>query len=101
MFEETITWNEVTCVALTEEEKAEYIERGYSEFEIPEYAFDCVLPDDGQEILIATKHGVSTDICCIDCDDLNNLYGLETNGDWDGVLAWAAMPKYKGVADNG
>lgn len=26
----------------------------------------------------------------------NNLFELETRGDWDGVKAWADMPKYKG-----
>ena len=32
----------------------------------------------------------------IDCDECNNLFELETRGDWDGVEAWANMPKYKG-----
>lgn len=39
--------------------------------------------------------GVSQDVCTIDGDGINNLFELETNGDWDGVKAWAAMPKYK------
>ena len=31
------------------------------------------------------------------CDEVgNNMYSLEDHGDWDGVEAWAAMPKYKG-----
>ena len=95
MFEEKIVWYEVTTRALTNEEKAEYAERGYSDCEIPEYMFDSEMPEDGQEILIATSWGVDKDICCVDGDGCNNLIGLESHGDWDGVKAWAAMPKYK------
>ena len=92
---EKIVWHEVTTRKVTDEEKAEYAEHGYADYEIPEYILDCELPDDGQEILIATSWGVDKDICCIDGDEVNNLYELETRGDWDGVIAWAAMPKYK------
>ena len=95
MFEEKIVWYEVTTRALTNEEKAEYAERGYSDYEIPEYMFDSEMPEDEQEILIATSWGVDKDICCMDSDGCNNLIGLESHGDWDGVKAWAAMPKYK------
>lgn len=96
MFEEKIIWYEITTRPLTEEEKAEYAERGYANYEIPEYIFSCEMPDDGQEILVATSWGVSQDLCMIDCDECNNLFELETRGDWDGVKAWADMPKYKG-----
>ena len=72
-----ITWHEVTCRALTAEEKAEYAERGYADYEVPEYIFDCEMPDDGDEILIATRWGVDKDICSVDCDECNNLIGLE------------------------
>lgn len=96
MFEEKIIWHEITTRPLTEEEKAEYAERGYANYEIPEYIFSCEMPDDGQEILVATSWGVSQDLCMIDCDECNNLFELETRGDWDGVKAWADMPKYKG-----
>ena len=57
------------------------------------------MPDDGDEILIATRWGVDKDICSVDCDECNNLIGLEDHGDWDGVLAWAAMPQYNGGAE--
>lgn len=40
--------------------------------------------------------GSKDNICMIDCDECNNLFDLETRGDWDGVKAWADMPKYKG-----
>lgn len=100
MFEEKIIWHEITERALTNEEKAEYAERGYADYEIPEYMFSCEMPVDGQEILVATSWGVSQDLCMIDCDECNNLFELETRGDWDGVKAWAAMPQYKGGDSN-
>ena len=99
MLEEKIVWHEVTTRALTDEEKAEYVERGYSDYEVPEYMFDSEMPKDGQEILIATGWGVDKDVCSVDGDGCNNLISLESHGDWDGVMAWAAMPKYKGEND--
>ena len=96
MFEEKIIWHEITTSPLTEEEKAEYAERGYADYEIPEYMISGEMPKDGQEILVATSWGVSQDLCMIDFDECDNLFELETRGDWDGVKAWAAMPKYKG-----
>ena len=101
MFEEKIVWHEITTRPLTEEEKAEYAESGYDDYEIPEYIFSCEMPKDGQEILVATSWGVSQDLCMIDCDERNNLFSLETRGDWDGVKAWADMPKYKGGESDG
>lgn len=98
-FIEKIVWHEVTSRALTNEEKAEYMERGYADYEVPECVYNCEMPDDRQEILIATGWGVSQDVCDIDCDEVNNLIGLENNGDWDGVIAWAAMPKYKAASE--
>lgn len=100
MFEEKIIWHEITERPLTNDEKAEYAERGYADYEIPEYMFSCEMPEDGQEILVATNWGVSQDLCMIDCDECNNLFELETRGDWDGVKAWADMPKYKGGDSN-
>jgi len=97
MYEEKIIWHEITTRPLSEEEKAEYAERGYADYEIPEYMFSCEMPDDGQEILIATSWGVSLDVCVGDCDGVgNNVSCLEDHDDWDGVKAWASMPKYKG-----
>lgn len=53
------------------------------------------MPDDEQEILVATAWGVDKDVCCADTDDWgNHSFGLEGRGDWDGVIAWAEMPKY-------
>lgn len=88
-YEEIIKWHEVIKEPLTDEEKEEYSET-YDY--IPEYMLKCPLSDDGQEILIATKWGVDTDICCYD-----DGYYLENLGDWDDVIAWTEMPKYKVV----
>lgn len=102
MFEEKIVWHEITVRPLTNDEKVEYAERGYADYEIPEYIFSCEMPKDGQEILVATSWGVSQDMCMGDCDDVgNNMSSLEDHGDWDGVKAWAAMPKYKGGEADG
>ncbi len=86
---ETITWHEVKTRPLTGEEKEEY-----AEFE-PEYMLDCPLPDDGKEILVATKYGVYVDVCGIDIEGGYYLVNLVNRGDWEGVLAWAEMPKYR------
>jgi hypothetical protein len=92
-YEEIITWYKVKTRPLTEEEKREYIEQFGYEFN---YVFDCKMPDDGDEILIVTKYGVDTDVCGID-----EGYFLENHGDWEDVIAWAAMPKYKVGEQNG
>ena len=96
---EQITWHEVTTRKLTDEERAEYAERGFADYEVPEYIFDCTMPEDGQEILVVTRWGVGTDCCSVDGDGVNNLLELENRGDWDGVIAWAEMPKYKQEAE--
>ena len=54
------------------------------------FMFACPLPDDGQEILISTKWGVSMDTCGYGPD---YGYGLEDHADWDGVLAWMPLPE--------
>lgn len=101
MYEEKIIWHEITIRPLTEEEKAEYTELGYADYEIPEYMFSCEMPKDRQEILIALTSCVHQDCCMIDDSSaLGNEYALESLGDWDGVKAWAAMPKYKGGEDS-
>ena len=79
---EQIVWHEVKTRKLTDEEKAEY-----ADYEVPQYMFDCEMPSDGQEILVVTEWGVSTDICSVDCDEFNSFIGLENRGDWEDVLA--------------
>ena len=84
-----VVWHKVTTRPLTAEEVAYYAEM---EMDGIEYVFDCEMPDDGQEILIATKWGTDKDICS---NDAEYGIGLEGLGDWDGVYAWAEMPKYE------
>lgn len=93
---EQIVWHEVTTRKLTDEEKAECAEFGC---EAPQYMLDGSMPEDGQEILIVTKYGVEIDTNYIDCDEVGNLFYLDGRGDWEDVLAWAEMPKYKKEAE--
>lgn len=51
--------------------------------------FDCKMPEDGQEILVSYEKWVGMDICEVD----GGVYGLQGNGDWDGVLAWMPSPE--------
>lgn len=83
-----IEWHKVSTRPLTQEEKDYYEDIGIEAEEI----FNCEMPDDGQEILVATSWGVDKDICCSDPD---YGIGLEGRGEWDGVLAWAEIPKYE------
>lgn len=83
-----IEWHKITTRLPTNQEIEWYEEH---EGETPEYIFDCEMPEDGAEILIATNWGVDKDICCNDWD---YGIGLESRGGWDCVLAWAEMPKY-------
>ena len=78
---EMIKWNEVKKRKPTKEEQAEFYERDIGE--VP-YILIGDMPENGEEILIATPYGVSTDICGLDDD-----YGfyLEDRGDWDDVIA--------------
>lgn len=51
--------------------------------------YDCPMPEDGQEILVSYRKWISMDKCEID----EGCYGLEGNGDWDGVIAWMPLPE--------
>lgn len=51
--------------------------------------FDCPMPEDGQHILVSYRKWISTDKCEID----DGCYGLEENGDWEGVIAWMPLPE--------
>lgn len=51
--------------------------------------FDCLMPDDGQEVLITTKSGYvmkDTAYCDVECF-------LDCYGDWLDVLAWMPSPE--------
>ena len=88
VYEEIIKWHEIVTRPPTEEELEEFKEI-YAED--PEYVFDCTMPDDGQDNLVPSYWGIDIDRCVID----DYGYGLEERGDWDGIDAWAEMPKYK------
>ena len=81
-----------------DEEEREYWEDhfGYELADEDAVLFDCKMPDDGQEILVSYRKWISMDKCEVD----DGCYGLEGNGDWDGVIAWMPVPEpYKGVED--
>lgn len=91
MFEEKIIWHEIVKRPPTEEE-AEEFERIWG---ISCAYLECAMPGDGEEVLVAVKYGVDKDICCRD----NGIYFEQY--DIDDVIAWAAMPKYKGGETDG
>lgn len=82
MTKETITWHEIKTRPATEEEQEQHCWL---------YVFECPMPDDEEEILIATKRRVNTDTCYIDGE-----YYLDSGKSWRDVTAWAKMPRYKG-----
>lgn len=84
-------WIPIKFRPMTEEEVKEQEEKwGCTLADNEKIMFDCPLPEDGQEILISKSWGVSLDTCQYDPDD---GYGLEENGDWDGVTAWMPLPE--------
>lgn len=84
--EEIIEWHEIKTRKPTDEEKHAF---ALDMIDVP-YVFICAMPEDGEDILIQTPWGISSDVCEYDCD---YGYGLEERGDWDDVIAWAKMPK--------
>lgn len=86
-------WIPVTYRPMTEEEEKEFcVKWGIKEGSLEDWekrVFTCPLPEDGQEILISTRWGVSEDVCSWDDDSI----GLEDRGDWDGVDAWMPKPE--------
>ncbi len=78
---ETSRWIPVKTRPLTEEEKREYADEGF------DFMYDCLLPDDRQEVLITTKYGyVEKTTFFKDCGDYFEYWQEEED-----VLAW--MPK--------
>ena len=91
-----LDWIPITTRPLTAEERESLLQYYGDDYEFTETddAFDCPMPEEGQEILISTSWGVSKDRC--ECDytgDGMDLYALEDNGDWDGVKAWMPLPE--------
>lgn len=93
---EQIVWHKVVKRPLYDEEWIEYSADYENSWDsTPSYIFEGEMPEDGQEVLVASSKHVWADACVVDCEGRNNLYYLD-GGDWDDVIAWAAMPKYKG-----
>lgn len=89
-------WIPITYRPLTEKERIAFAEHYGVEYcdTAEEIAFDCLMPEDGQEILISTSWGVVEDVADNDIDGEGFIIrGLETNGDWDGVDAWMPKPE--------
>lgn len=80
----TITWHKIKTRLLTDEEKDEHPTWGM--------IVEGAIPDENKEILVATKSGVFTDTCLYDYDE--GFY-LDSGKDWDEILAWAPIPRYK------
>ena len=84
----TDRWIPLKTRPLSDKEKEEYADLGYSEDAIS-FMYDCPLPDDGQEVLVTTRYGeVTTDTFYRD----EGCY-FETYCDEDDIKAWMPKPK--------
>lgn len=89
-------WIPIKYRPLTEEERIAFAEHYGVDYcdTLEEKAFDCPMPESGQSILISTSWGVVEDVADNDIDGEGFIcYGLEINGDWDGVDAWMPKPE--------
>ncbi len=88
-------WIPIKTRPLTNKEKEEYADLGYSEDSIS-FMYDCPLPDDGEEVLITTRYDeVTTDTFYHD----EGCY-FETYCDEGDVKAWMPKPKlYKAESE--
>lgn len=89
-------WIPIKYRPLTEEERIAFADHYGVEYcdTLEEKAFACPMPEDGQGILISTSWGVVEDVVDNDIDGEGFIcYGLEINGDWDGVDAWMPKPE--------
>lgn len=91
-----LKWNPVKVREITDEERAELIDEGYSPEEIEEVTMlDGFTPEDGQEILTTYKASISGrlyvehDEAVKDGDD----NWLDSGRGWENVTAWAAWPE--------
>ena len=83
-------WIPITFRPMDEEEYEDF-KKEFGELPVENRKmFSCQMPEDDQEILICTSWGrVSLDRCVVD----EYGYGLEENGDWDGIVAWMPLPE--------
>jgi hypothetical protein len=78
-------WIPFTRRPMTEEEQKDYPNCTFM--------FDCVLPDDGDEILVSNGRFVWMDVFC---NDIDGCY-LDSGDDIDEDMAWMPLPEpYKG-----
>ena len=85
-------WIPIKWHYITDEEREE---SGYPNDWV--YYLDCEMPEDGQEILVTTKHGyVEKDVCYFD-----DGYSLDSGWDWrEDIVAWMEMPPVYQEEDN-
>ena len=89
-------WIPVETRDMTEEEKKEMFETWEYCTESDCWKYDCPLPEDGQEVLVSTKWGVSLDTFCVD-----EGCWFENHPDRGEVLAWMPLPEpYKVGGEN-
>lgn len=85
-----IEWHKVKTRPMTEEELEEAAVGSYGDELV---MLDCLLPEDGEEILIAYRKtdgllAVGYDTCAFDGEG----YYLENNGDFTEIEYWAKLP---------
>lgn len=89
-------WIPVKYRPLTAEERIEFAKHYGIEYcdTVSEKAFDCPMPEDGQEILVSAPWGVSIDVADNDIDEegfiVYGLYGIEN---WEVIDAWMPLPE--------
>lgn len=86
-------WIPVKTRPMDEEEKQYWEEHyGYKCGEdFDGIMFDCLMPEDGQEVWVCSIHGtVWQDTCEVD-----EGIGLEGNGDWYDIVAWMPFERPK------
>lgn len=91
-----LKWNPVKVREITEEERANLIDEGYSPEEVEEVTMlDCFTPEDGQEILITYKSRISGRLYVEHDEAVKDEHDswLDSGRDWEDVTAWAAMPE--------
>lgn len=88
-------WVPVKTRPLTDAEKQDMLEKNNYFFN---YAFDCRIPEDGEEVLITTSAGeVTTTAFCNEGLDGSYFECYEDNSD---VIAWMPKPKpYKAESE--
>lgn len=94
-----LKWNPVKVREMTDEERDELVEAGYSAEHMSELTvLDGFTPEDGEEILITVRRSrgkdhVEHDEAVVDSVGSLNDTWLDSGRDWEDVTAWAAMPE--------